>query len=213
MKNMITLHVTRLRLLGFSISLLSLASLSIVVSADAGYLTQTAAQTPASAQATAATQVAPAEKTVEQVQKNIQVLNGLPQSQLVPVMNYMGSSLGVRCTFCHVKTGDKWDFVSDAKPEKGSAREMIKMVQGINKANFKGNPAISCFTCHRGSEHPARVPQLPIAVPTPFAETAETAPKETPPTADQILASIARFAQRTSELRAKLVSRTTGTGD
>lgn len=183
---MITSHLTRLRLLGFCVSLLSIASLSIVVSAETGYLTQTAAQTPTSTQATVTSQITPAEKTVEQVQKNIQVLNGLPQSQLVPVMNYMGSSLGVKCTFCHVKTGDKWDFVSDAKPEKGSAREMIKMVQGINKANFKGNPAIGCFTCHRGSEHPARVPQLPIAAP--FAETAETAPKETPPTADQILA-------------------------
>jgi transposase len=32
-------------------------------------------------------------------------------------------------------------------------------------------------------------------------------------TADEILASIARFAQRTAELRAELMSRTTGTGD
>src|SRR6185295_19402000 len=188
MKNKITAHLTRLRILGFCVSLLSIASLSIVVSVEAGYLTQTAGQTPASTPATPPPQTAAGEKTVEQVQKNIQVLNGLPQSQLVPVMNYMGSSLGVKCTFCHVKNGDKWDFVSDAKPEKGSAREMIKMVQGINKGNFKGNPTIGCFTCHRGSEHPARVPQLPIAAPTPFAEAAETAPKATPPTADQILA-------------------------
>ena len=61
---------------------------------------------------------APADKTVEQVQKNIQVLTGLPAPQLVPVMNYMASSLGVKCTFCHVKQGDKWDFVSDEKPER-----------------------------------------------------------------------------------------------
>lgn len=190
MKNKITAHITRLRILGLCASLLSIASLSVVVSAEAGYLMQAASQTPASTQATPTPQTAPGEKTVEQVQKNIQVLNGLPQSQLVPVMNYMGSSLGVKCTFCHVKNGDKWDFVSDAKPEKGSAREMIKMVQGINKGNFKGNPAIGCFTCHRGSEHPVRVPQLPIAAATPVAESAETATatKETPPTADQILA-------------------------
>jgi hypothetical protein len=168
--------------------MLTVASVTIVGSVEAGYLMQGAAQTTVSTQPTATAQAAPVEKTVEQVQKNIQVLTGLPQSQLVPVMNYMGSSLGVKCTFCHVKNGDKWDFVSDAKPEKGSAREMIKMVQGINKGNFKGNPAISCFTCHRGSEHPARVPQLPIAAPTPFAESAETGPKEAPPTADQILA-------------------------
>lgn len=137
-----------------------------------------------------ATQTAPVEKTVEQVQKNIQVLNGLPQSQLGPVMNYIASALGVKCTFCHVNKDDKWDFVSDAKPEKGQAREMIKMVQNINKGNFKGNPAVSCFTCHRGNNEPVRVPQLPIAEPTPFAENsaALTAPKEAPPTADQILA-------------------------
>jgi photosynthetic reaction center cytochrome c subunit len=188
MKTKITAHITRLRILVFCVSLLSVASVTIVGSVEAGYLMQAAGQTPASTQATPTPQTAPGEKTVEQVQKNIQVLNGLPQSQLIPVMNYMGSSLGVKCTFCHVKNGDQWDFVSDAKPEKGSAREMIKMVQGINKGNFKGNPAIGCFTCHRGSEHPARVPQLPIAAPTPFAESAETAPKETPPTADQILA-------------------------
>lgn len=84
-----------------------------------------------------------------------------------------------------------WNFVSDEKPEKGTAREMIKMVQGINKATFKGNPAVSCFTCHRGTNEPVRVPELPIAAPTPFAETVETATKETPPTADQILAKYA----------------------
>jgi len=30
------------------------------------------------------------EKTVDQVHKNIQVLKGVPESQLIPVMNYMG---------------------------------------------------------------------------------------------------------------------------
>ena len=124
MKNRITAHLTRLRILGFCVSLLSIASLSIVVSVEAGYLMQATGQTPASTQAIPTTQTAPAEKTVEQVQKNIQVLNGLPQSQLVPVMNYMGASLGVKCTFCHVKNGDKLDPVSDEKPEKATAREM-----------------------------------------------------------------------------------------
>jgi hypothetical protein len=180
MKNKFTAHLTRLRILAFCVSLLTLVSVTLIVSGQVAKQGNDAIK----AQAT------PAEKTVEQVQKNIQVLNGLPQSQLIPVMNYMGSSLGVKCTFCHVKNGDKWDFVADDKPEKGTAREMIKMVQGINKGSFKGNPAIGCFTCHRGSEHPVRVPQLPIAAPTPFAETpaATTATKETLPTADQILA-------------------------
>jgi hypothetical protein len=185
MKNKINSPLTRFRILSLFISMLSIACLTIVVSAEAGFMTQGTTQTPV------ASQNVPAEKTVEQVQKNIQVLNGLPVSQLIPVMNYMGSSLGVKCTYCHVRKDDKWDFVSDEKPEKGTAREMIKMVQGINKANFKGNPAVSCFTCHRGNHEPIRTPSLPIAEPTPFAEAspaATGAPKETAPTADQILA-------------------------
>jgi hypothetical protein len=200
MKTRIIANVTRVRVLVFCVSLLLVACVSLVGSSvpirvvRADLMTQTAQQTTSKTAPTTpsgANQSGPAEKTVEQTQKNIQVLNGLPASQLVPVMNYMGSSLGVKCTFCHVKQGDKWDFVSDEKPEKGTAREMIKMTQGLNKANFKGNPAVGCFTCHRGDEHPVRVPQLPIAAATPFADeptNAPTAPKEKPPTADQILA-------------------------
>src|SRR4030095_8931760 len=128
--------------------------------------------------------------TVEQVQKNIQVLNGMPASQLGVAMNYIASSLGVKCTFCPVHKDDKCDFASDEKPEKGQAREMMKMVQNINKATFKGNPAVGCFTCHRGGPEPIRAPQLPIAEPTPFAESAATpaVSTEKPPTADQVLA-------------------------
>jgi hypothetical protein len=189
MKNKIAAHLTRLRILIFCVSLLSVACVSIVGSVEARRITSALQQTALGNQHPApATQAAPAEKTVEQVQKNIQVLTGLPASQLIPVMNYMGSSLGVKCTYCHVRKDDKWDFVLDEKPEKGTAREMIRMVQGINKGSFKGNPAVGCFTCHRGSNEPVRVPQLPIAAPPAFAESAETATKETPPTVDQVLA-------------------------
>src|ERR1051325_3438931 len=179
MNNRIIAGLTHRRLLVFCLSLLSLVSLSLVVSVEAGWVSGGQQPTPA------------AEKTVEQTRKNIQVLTGLPDSQLGPVMNYMGSSLGVKCTYCHVNKDGKWDFPSDEKPEKGTAREMIKMVQGINKANFKGNPAVGCFTCHRGRTEPVRVPQLPIAAPRPSAEAAPAAsPTPTPsqPRADQILA-------------------------
>ncbi len=103
------------------------------------------------------------EKTVEQVQKNIKILSGLPESQLIPVMNLMGASLGVRCSYCHVNKDSKWDFVADEKPEKLTAREMIKMVLAINKTNFRGNTEVSCFTCHRGRTGPVGVPTLPLA--------------------------------------------------
>lgn len=175
MKNQIRAYSVRLRLLVFSFTALFVACVCIVASAESALLLSS-------------TQTATAEKTVEQVQKNIKVLNGLPASQLIPVMNYIGASLGVKCTYCHVNKDGKWDFVSDDKPEKGTAREMIRMVQGINKVTFSGNPAVGCYTCHRGSTSPTRVPQLPLARATPAPATIESTAKETPPTADQVLA-------------------------
>src|ERR1041385_5865695 len=75
----------------------------------------------------------PQEKTVEQVEKNIKVLTGMPQSQLIPVMNFFAASMGWRCNYCHVNNQGQWDYASDAKPEKAAAREMIKLVMDINK--------------------------------------------------------------------------------
>jgi photosynthetic reaction center cytochrome c subunit len=113
--------------------------------------------------------VSPAQqdKPTEQVQKNIKVLNGLPQWQLIPVMNYFSASLGRRCNFCHVNNQGQWDYASDAKPEKNQAREMIKLVLDTNKNYFKGNLEVSCYTCHRGANHPASVTTLPLPVPSP----------------------------------------------
>jgi len=51
---------------------------------------------------TASTQAPPPEKTVEQVFKNIKILNGMPQSQLYPAMRFMAASLGTQCGFCHI---------------------------------------------------------------------------------------------------------------
>jgi len=150
-----------------------------IVTATARGGTQTASTAPQ--------QPAAALKTVEQVQKNIQVLKGLPQTQLLPVMNFMSASLGVRCNFCHVNKDGNWDFASDEKGEKKAAREMITMVLGINKNTFRGNTDVSCYTCHRGRSTPQGVPQLPLPQPTPRATPAEqAAAKETLPTAEQV---------------------------
>jgi hypothetical protein len=134
-------------------------------------------------------QAAPAETTVEQVQKNIKVLTGLPEAQLLPVMNFISTSLGVRCDHCHVNRNNNWDFPSDEKPEKQTAREMIKMVQGINKTSFRSNTAVGCYTCHRGHTSPMGIPQLPVSDTAPRFENVMpgAATKETLPTIDQIL--------------------------
>jgi len=136
-------------------------------------------------------QALPQEKTVDQVRKNIQVLKGLPDSQLFPVMNFIGDSLGVHCDYCHViqgvdpKTGrDIWTYESDDKAAKLRAREMLKMVLEINKTTFGGNQTVTCYSCHRGSTHVARVVPLP-----PIDFTLPKTDGKTPPrlSAEQIL--------------------------
>src|SRR5687767_5871662 len=111
--------------------------------------------------------VALQEKPVEQVRKNIKVLTGLPDSQLIPVMNFMAASLGRRCNFCHITDKGREGYALDDKPEKNTAREMIKMVMGLRKQSFPGASEISCFTCHRGQQRPVNVPALPLPTPLP----------------------------------------------
>lgn len=116
----------------------------------------------------AATQTQTTDKPVEQVRKNIQVLKGLPDSQLFLVMNLVGDSLGVSCDYCHVKgeknpqTGDDtWVWEKDDKKEKLAARQMMRMVLDLNQNTFKREGEVTCYTCHRGSTRPERIVPLP----------------------------------------------------
>ena len=109
------------------------------------------------------------EQTIAQEgrEKNVKLLGDLPVSQFIPVMNYFATSLGRRCNFCHVNNNGQWDYASDAKPEKNTAREMIKMVLETNKAFFKANVEVQCNTCHRGRNTPQSLITLPLPVPSP----------------------------------------------
>jgi len=145
------------------------------------------------------------EKTVEQVGKNIKVLTGMPESQLIPVMNFFSASMGRRCNYCHVNNQGQWDYASDAKPEKAAAREMIKLVMDINKTTerLKLDP-VSCYTCHRGRTSPQSIPALPLPLPSPPPNTGgpggptpgaspQASPSPTPalPSADEIFSKYA----------------------
>jgi hypothetical protein len=93
-------------------------------------------------------------KKMEEIYKNIQVLNGVPANRLRPIMQNFNRSLGVECNHCHVQG----QFPSDDKPQKTTARNMLKMVHNINQANFNGNMEVSCWTCHRGAAKPQTSP-------------------------------------------------------
>ena len=91
------------------------------------------------------------EKRAEQEYKNIQLLKGLPADRLMPIMFGFKSSLGVDCTYCHIKD----QFEKDDKSAKQVARKMIKLVRDTN-ANLGSAGRVNCFTCHRGQPLPPK---------------------------------------------------------
>ncbi len=111
-------------------------------------------------------------QTVAQTRKNIQVLKDLPESQLYLVMNFVATSLGVNCNYCHVQQGKdpttgttKWVWESDDKPSKHTARRMMQMVLAVkanDKIDFRENE-VTCFTCHQGQRKPIGLPPMPLA--------------------------------------------------
>ncbi len=116
------------------------------------------------------------DKPVETVRKNIQVLKGMPDSQLLPAMHLMRTALGVRCDYCHIAENGK--YWMDDKPAKQTARRMIQMVFEINKANFSGEQVVTCNSCHRGSTKPVGVPAIGQAA---FENTTRAEPGENVP--------------------------------
>jgi len=97
----------------------------------------------------------------EEVYQNIQSLKGMPAVHLTDVMNYFWNSLGVHCVHCHVLDEGGWNFVSDEKETKRTARRMISMVKSINANNFEEENRVTCFTCHRGSSEPVEFMYMP----------------------------------------------------
>jgi hypothetical protein len=95
---------------------------------------------------------------VEERFKNIRVLQGLPSSQLIPVMGFMANSLGVTCSHCHTA-----HFDEDQLPEKKQAREMIRMTRAINAGQFNGQVMVTCNSCHKGQLYPNPLPDLAAA--------------------------------------------------
>src|SRR5262245_49074000 len=77
---------------------------------------------------TAGAQAAADPKPAEQVYKNITQLKGTPADQLMPAMQFIASSLGVECAFCHVPG----KFEADDKGPKRTARDMMAMTAAIN---------------------------------------------------------------------------------
>lgn len=106
-----------------------------------------------------------------------------PVIQVVGTMRNFAGDLGVRCQFCHVgREGqplDQFDFASDEKRTKLVARQMMLMVQEINRRvdTLPGRGPqglqVTCMTCHRGVGRP--VPLYTVMLDAALAAGADSA--------------------------------------
>jgi hypothetical protein len=97
----------------------------------------------------------------EQVFKNVQALKGLTVDEFMGTMGLMSASLGLCCSDCHPGAGTesvRWE--DDSNPRKVKAREMVLMMQAINRDNFSGRQVVTCWTCHRLRDIPVQTPRL-----------------------------------------------------
>ncbi len=109
---------------------------------------------------------APARAQEGERPRNLKVLPAdMTREQVVAVMRGFNTALGVRCTHCHAPYSasrpDSLNFASDANPAKKTARQMIRMVRGINREYLAALAApggeaarVECVTCHRGAPRP-----------------------------------------------------------
>ena len=93
--------------------------------------------------------------------KNVQVLRGIPVNEFMGTMGFFAASLGMNCTDCHVtESAGDWNRYADDTPLKQTARRMVLMENLINRSDFGAVRMVTCYTCHRGVQHPEVTPSL-----------------------------------------------------
>ena len=120
---------------------------------DPGADSRAAAPVPATDHDTTRTHELPAEFA------NLQVLPAdISKDELKRTMKLITRSLGTKCDHCHLT--DVRDFASDERREKVVAREMMRMVERINREllTWEDAPEATCFMCHHGQHKPQRKP-------------------------------------------------------
>jgi hypothetical protein len=101
--------------------------------------------------------------------QNLQVLPKDASARVVvAAMKGFANNLGVRCQFCHIgEEGlplEQFDFVSDDKATKKTARAMMRLTNDINRQLDASIPPaagaearVTCMTCHRGKSKPTNL--------------------------------------------------------
>jgi photosynthetic reaction center cytochrome c subunit len=98
----------------------------------------------------------------EDVFKNVQVLKGIPVNDFMGTMGIFSAALGMSCEDCHRSGDSSWANYAADSPRKQMARSMVVMMATINKTHFGGRQAVTCFSCHRGSDRPKVTPNVAL---------------------------------------------------
>ncbi len=104
----------------------------------------------------------------QDVFKSVTVLRDIPVDTFFDAMGMFANAMGNDCTFCHVPEAalDRAKF-AEVTPRMQRARQMIGMMQTINKNFFGGAPRVTCFTCHHGNQSPRSDPNIALQYGTP----------------------------------------------
>jgi len=121
----------------------------------------------------AGSQAGPAQpQMAESVFKNIQVLKGIPVDEFMDTMGMFAAATTKDCTGCHsidILSGSR-DAFAVVTPMIQRARQMVVMMNALNRTYFGGQKRVTCYTCHTATPVPGRVPNLSIQYGTPPAE-------------------------------------------
>jgi photosynthetic reaction center cytochrome c subunit len=160
------------------------------------------AQEAALPETTPAPRVSEESRSAQAVFKNIQVLKDVPAGQLLPAMQFISSSLGVQCNFCHVEG----HFEKDEKKPKQVARDMMKMMFTLNKNNFADHREVTCYSCHRGSVNPVATPEVGAKIQSESGNNPGAQPTDNLPPVSQLIENYVQALGGTAALE-KITSR------
>src|SRR2546426_2834010 len=96
----------------------------------------------------------------EDVFKNVQLLKGIPVKEFMNTMGFFSAATNLNCIDCHSPQNDTLEGYAIDTPRKQMARKMIALVNTINQSTFGGQRKVTCYTCHRATDHPEAVPSL-----------------------------------------------------
>ena len=107
----------------------------------------------------------------DDVFKTVTLLRGIPVDTFFDAMGMFANAMGNDCTYCHDSKAyfDKTLFASPT-PRIQKARQMMVMVNTLNRQYFGGQTRVTCFTCHQGNNAPSSDPNLMLQYGTPIED-------------------------------------------